>query len=164
MYYSIFKSPFCDITLVGSNSGLTHLHLDTGKGKRKFTLSSDCIRKDNLFQNHKKQLADYFSGKRKRFDLLLDPEGTDFQKTVWKALYDIPFGKLRSYKEIAAAIGNPNAYRAVGMANSKNPIPLIIPCHRVIGANGTMTGFAYGKEMKSRLIDFEQSYSGNKCL
>ena len=102
------------------------------------------------------QLEEYFAGKRKRFDLPLNPQGTDFQKSVWKALLDIPYGKTRSYKEIAKATGNPKACRAVGMANNKNPIWIVIPCHRVIGTDGTLTGYGGGLTMKQRLLDLEK--------
>jgi methylated-DNA-[protein]-cysteine S-methyltransferase len=88
----------------------------------------------------------------------INPGGTEFQKKVWKELAGIPYGELRTYKEIAGAMGTENASRAVGMANSRNPIPLIVPCHRVIGTNGKLTGFAHGLAMKERLINFEQEH------
>lgn len=101
------------------------------------------------------QLREYFAGARRTFDLPLAPHGTAFQQRVWMALRAIPYGETRTYGELAAAIGSPNASRAVGMANHRNPIPIIIPCHRVIGANGTLTGYAGGLEIKRKLLALE---------
>ena len=101
------------------------------------------------------QLREYFAGARRTFDLPLAPHGTAFQQRVWAALRTIPYGETRTYGELAAAIDSPNASRAVGMANHRNPIPIIIPCHRVIGANGTLTGYAGGLEIKRRLLALE---------
>ena len=106
-----------------------------------------------------KQLAEYFQGKRREFDLQLSPEGTDFQKSVWKGLSKIDYGKTISYGEQARRIGNPKAMRAVGGANGKNPIAIIIPCHRVIGSNGTLTGFGGGLNAKTFLLNLEKSHS-----
>lgn len=102
------------------------------------------------------QLAEYFEGKRKNFDLPLNPKGTEFQKKVWKALCDIPYGETRSYKEVAIAIGNPKGPRAVGMANNKNPIMIVIPCHRVVGSNGSLVGYAGGLHIKEKLLLIEK--------
>lgn len=101
------------------------------------------------------QLGEYFAGTRTQFDLPLDFRGTDFQKRVWAALLDIPFGQTRSYVDIARLIGSPSACRAVGAANGRNPISIIAPCHRVIGTNGTLTGFAGGLEAKQFLLELE---------
>ncbi|MFT8352621.1 methylated-DNA--[protein]-cysteine S-methyltransferase [Clostridium saccharoperbutylacetonicum] len=103
-----------------------------------------------------KQLDEYFDGTRKVFDLPIEPEGTEFQKKVWKALIEIPYGETKSYGEIAKIIGNDKAARAVGMANNKNPIAIIIPCHRVIGANGKLVGYAGGLELKEKLLELEK--------
>lgn len=102
------------------------------------------------------QLQEYFAGKRKRFDLPLDPHGTPFQRRVWNALSEIPYGETRSYRQIAEAIGNPGAQRAVGSANNKNPLPIVIPCHRVIGANGKPVGYGGGLKTKEFLLDLER--------
>ncbi len=102
------------------------------------------------------QLGEYLSGSRRDFTIPLELHGTDFQKRVWKALCDIPYGQTRSYKEIAKAIGNEKASRAVGMANNRNPIFIIVPCHRVIGANKSLVGYAGGLEMKRGLLDLEE--------
>lgn len=101
------------------------------------------------------QLREYFAGARRTFDLPLAPHGTAFQQRVWAALRAIPYGETRTYGELAAAIGSPNASRAVGMANHRNPISIVIPCHRVIGANGTLTGYAGGLEVKRKLLALE---------
>lgn len=102
-----------------------------------------------------RQLAEYFAGKRTAFDLPLQPEGTDFQKSVWQALTEIPYGETATYGEIAAKIGNPKACRAVGMANNRNPIAVIVPCHRVVGAKGDLTGYAAGLDKKDFLLKLE---------
>lgn len=103
------------------------------------------------------QFGDYFAGKLKEFSLPLAPEGTVFMKQVWAALQEIPYGKTASYGEIAERIGKPKAARAVGLANNRNPIPIIIPCHRVIGANGSLTGYAGGLDMKRKLLELEKN-------
>lgn len=110
----------------------------------------------DLLKKAGEQLMEYFSGKRKTFDLPLAPSGTEFQKKVWKALCQIPYGETRSYGEIAAQIGNPKACRAVGGANNKNPIMIFIPCHRVIGADGSLVGFGGGIEAKKFMLNLEK--------
>ncbi|HTJ28882.1 MAG TPA: methylated-DNA--[protein]-cysteine S-methyltransferase [Acidobacteriaceae bacterium] len=107
------------------------------------------------------QLNEYFSRRRTTFDLPLDPRGTPFQQQVWDQLLAIPYGETRSYLDLARKLGNPNATRAVGAANGRNPISIIVPCHRVIGSSGSLTGFAGGLEIKQRLLHLE---SGTKCL
>jgi len=102
-----------------------------------------------------RQLREYFAGRRTEFDLPLEPEGTPFQKSVWRGLQQIPYGVTISYGELARWVGNPKASRAVGAANGKNPLPIVIPCHRVIGANGTLTGFGGGLPIKQALLDLE---------
>lgn len=104
------------------------------------------------------QMQEYLAGKRKSFDFPYEANGTLFQKKVWNALCNIPYGETCSYKDIAIAIGNPKACRAVGMANNKNPISIVVPCHRVIGANGQLVGYASGLEMKKALINLEARY------
>ena len=104
-----------------------------------------------------RQLSEYLLGERKCFDLPLNPQETVFQQQVWKALCDIPYGETRSYKQIAEAIGNPKAVRAVGMANNRNPLLIVVPCHRVIGANGKLVGYAAGIEKKEFLLKLEKS-------
>jgi methylated-DNA-[protein]-cysteine S-methyltransferase len=110
-----------------------------------------------LFREPVRQLQAFFAGELREFDLRLKPEGTAFQQRVWTALREIPFGETISYGELARRIGNPAASRAVGLANASNPIPIIIPCHRVIGSNGKLTGYGGGLENKRWLLDFERS-------
>ena len=112
-----------------------------------------------VLEKAERQLDEYFAGERKVFNLPLAPKGTEFQKKVWAALRDIPYGETRSYGQIAAAVGNPKASRAVGMANHRNPISIIVPCHRVIGADGRLVGFGGGLWIKERLLKLEKENS-----
>lgn len=105
------------------------------------------------------QLNAYLTGELKQFSLPLAPQGTDFMQTVWRALCAVPYGKTASYKEIAQAIGNPKAVRAVGLANNKNPLPIFIPCHRIIGSNGKLVGYAGGLQIKQQLLDLEKQHA-----
>lgn len=116
----------------------------------------ECIETPLIKEAHN-QLVEYLSGTRKQFELPLSPQGTPFQKKVWDALLAIPYGETRSYKQIAEAIGNRNAMRAVGMANNRNPLLIVVPCHRVIGANGKLIGYGAGIEMKEYLLRLEGS-------
>lgn len=106
----------------------------------------------------KEQLSEYFAGRRKKFSVPLSPQGTDFQKRVWEELCRIPYGETRTYGQIAACVGNPKASRAVGMANHNNPVMILIPCHRVIGSNGKLTGYAGGLWMKEKLLELEREH------
>lgn len=111
-----------------------------------------------------RELTEFFAGTRRIFTVPVAPEGTPFQQAVWTALQRIPYGETCSYRAVAEAVGNPKACRAVGMANHCNPIPIIIPCHRVVGANGHLTGYAGGLEIKSRLLRFEQENGGDRLF
>ena len=108
------------------------------------------------------QLTEYLKGERKKFDFKYKLNGTEFQMKVWRALCDIPYGETRTYKQIAATVGNPKACRAVGMANNKSPIAIVVPCHRVVGSNGKLVGYAGGIEMKKILLDLEAKYTEPK--
>lgn len=119
---------------------------------------------DLVLANCAHQLTDYFAGKRQRFDLPLRATGTPFQQAVWEALSDIPYGHLRSYKDIARSIDNPTAARAVGAASGRNPLPIVVPCHRVIGSNGSLTGFAGGLEAKRVLLQLEARLTHDASL
>ncbi len=134
------------------NNKLVSIELNNRQEEHKKPLGEE----NDFSHKVSKELDEYFEGKRKSFDIELAPIGTDFQKKVWDALLKIPYGATCTYKDIATAIGNPNASRAVGGANNKNPIPIIIPCHRVIGANKALVGYAYGLEMKRYLLDLEK--------
>ncbi len=115
------------------------------------------ILETELITEASKQVIEYLEGKRREFNLKLNPKGTDFQRKVWEALRTIPYGETRSYKQIASIVGNERASRAVGMANHNNPIMLIIPCHRVIGANGNLVGFGAGLDIKEQLLKLEKN-------
>lgn len=154
-FYTTFTTNFCDIILVGTINAINYLHMDTGEGKRGFAIDDDWVRNDTALSAARNQIEEYCKGTLTRFTIPIRPKGTEFQTAVWKELCRIPYGEVRTYGQIAQSIGNTNACRAVGMANSKNPIPIIIPCHRVIGANGSLTGFAHGLTIKQKLIDFE---------
>lgn len=156
MYYTKFNTRFCEITLAGDEKGLALLHLNTGQGSREFEIQSSWELKPEFFKNTQSQILEYLAGKRAVFEVSLNPAGTEFQKTVWAQLCTIPYNSLASYGDIAKKLGNPKAARAVGAANGKNPIPLIIPCHRVVGADGNLTGFAHGLAIKEKLIALEQ--------
>lgn len=157
MYYTKFNTRFCEIILAGDEKGLAHLHLNTGQGSREFEIQDAWELKPEFFKDTQSQILEYLAGKRTVFKVSLNPAGTEFQKKVWAQLRTIPYNSLVSYGEIAKKLGNPKAARAVGAANGKNPIPLIIPCHRVVGANGNLTGFAHGLAIKEKLIALEQA-------
>ncbi len=155
--YKKMKSPVGELKLVASDKGLAAiLWQDDNPARVRLGILTEDSR-HAVLEETRRQLDDYFAGKRKEFSVPLDFSGTDFQKKVWQALLRIPFGETRSYAEIAKDIGNPKAVRAVGAANGRNPISIIAPCHRVIGANGTLTGFAGGLEAKSYLLDHEKA-------
>lgn len=111
-----------------------------------------------ILQTAKKQLEEYFLGKRQNFDINLQPQGTTFQQKVWQALQKIPYGETASYKDVAISINHSKAYRAIGLANNKNPIAIFIPCHRVIGCNGKLVGYAGGLDIKQKLLNLEKQY------
>ncbi|RLC05488.1 MAG: cysteine methyltransferase [Deltaproteobacteria bacterium] len=153
MYYCYFKAPLGRLLLTG-NDLLESLHFPQGKTRKE--PETDWVYKEKLFSGAMEQLEAYFKGELTQFDLELNAQGTQFQKMVWQELVKIPYGEIISYSELAKRIGNPNASRAVGMANGKNPISIIIPCHRVIGKNGSLTGFGGGLEVKKNLLEFEK--------
>ncbi len=160
-YYTVIESPVGGITLIADDGNLCAIYWPNQKvDNKKFP---DLEKKDgsNILISAIKQLNDYFKGKRTEFDLPLRPVGTDFQEQVWQALTTIGYGYTVSYGDIANDIKNPKAVRAVGAAIGKNPISIIIPCHRVIGANGKLTGFAGGLSIKEFLLDLESSSDKN---
>ena len=157
MYYTRFKTELCEVILVGDENGLKQLELNTEENKRPFRIESGWNRDDSFFGDLIIQIHEYFSGSRKNFNVKLAAEGTEFQKRVWAQLLKIPYGETRSYGEIAAAIGNPAASRAVGAANGRNPVSLIVPCHRVIGISGKLTGYAHGLKAKQWLLEHEKT-------
>ena len=153
--YTTLASPIGVLTLVASDRGLTAV---LWEDEDPVTKQFDDVTENPhhpVLREALQQLREYFDGKRRKFSVRLDFSGTDFQNEVWNALRTIPFGETRSYGEIADQIGRRRAVRAVGAATGRNPIPIIVPCHRVIGANGTLTGFAGGLEAKARLLALE---------
>jgi methylated-DNA-[protein]-cysteine S-methyltransferase len=154
--YCYFSSPLGRLFLAGDQDGLKYLKFPTElnpESEAKFT------EEDNQnFTDVQSQLTDYFAGKLKQFKLKLAPHGTSFQLQVLEELSKIPYGKTISYGELASHIGRAKASRAVGAANGRNPLPIIIPCHRVIGADGSLTGFAGGLRIKSTLLELEKKY------
>lgn len=154
IFYTHVDSPIGSLLLRADQHSLTGLFFSTGDKARQQP-GPEWQHEPARFAQIQAQLAEYFAGQRQRFDLPLAPSGTEFQRSVWSALQDIPFGETRSYGEIAQAIGRPKAVRAVGTANGSNPIALIIPCHRVIGADGSLTGFGGGLDVKRQLLTHE---------
>lgn len=149
-YFAMYNTKFGPIKISYINDTVTFL-------KRTNDINNKG-RKTNLTENVFKQINEYLNGQRKYFDFKYELIGTEFQKKVWNELLNIPYGETRSYKEIAIAIGNKNASRAVGMANNKNPITIVVPCHRVIGSSGKLTGYFGGIEMKKELLYIEEIY------
>lgn len=155
-----FQSPIGFLTICEQDNQLTRLYLDNqDRGilqSRNFEYHSDFLHE--VYH----QLNEYFAGKRKIFDLPVDSKGTAFQKAVWRELQKIPYGETRSYEDIAVAIGNKKAVRAIGQANGRNPIMIVVPCHRVIRKNGDISGFACGVETKRYLLNLERENSINQ--
>jgi methylated-DNA-[protein]-cysteine S-methyltransferase len=150
--YKTMQSPVGELKLVASNTGLAGVLWENDKSWRVPHVQSAVEDKTPpVLLEAERQLNEYFAGTRKAFDLPLDFTGTDFNKKVWEALLTIPYGETRTYGQIAKQIGEPNTARVVGVANAKNPISIVVPCHRVIGANGKLTGFAGGLEAKAYL-------------
>jgi methylated-DNA-[protein]-cysteine S-methyltransferase len=156
MYFTITASPYGDIALTANDEGLTALSFQQGASP--LIIDDGYIESKENFQEVNKQLEEYFSGERTVFNLPLAPQGTPFQQKVWQALVTIKQGETQSYLWIAKKINNEKAVRAVGAANGKNPIALIIPCHRVIGANGKLTGYAGGLGLKAKLLMHEKAH------
>ena len=155
LYETGLSSPVGDLTLIASEGALVALlWADDDPARVRLPPRQDG-RGHPILTAAARQLGEYFSGARRSFDLPLDPQGTPFQQQVWTALAAIPFGETRSYSEIAAQVGRPSASRAVGAANGRNPLSIVLPCHRVIGKAGGLTGFAGGMETKAWLLSFE---------
>jgi methylated-DNA-[protein]-cysteine S-methyltransferase len=155
MYLFFYDTPIGRIGISENGTAVTGLYFEGETTPPGFEIAeTELLKKAGV------QLQEYFSGKRKSFDLPIEPQGTPFQQKVWKALREIPYGETRTYKEIACAVGNEKASRAVGMANNKNPIALIIPCHRVVGSNRKLVGYAGGLHVKEYLLDLERRHKG----
>ena len=148
-----YDYPIGGVGIAEDNGTISHVVF---RGSDKNDFNGFAAAETPLIKKAAAQLEEYFAGKRAEFDLPLAPAGTEFQRSVWRALQTIPFGETRSYGEIAAQIGNPKACRAVGMANNRNPIAIIIPCHRVIGHNGSLVGYGGGLDIKQYLLELEK--------
>lgn len=159
-YIKSIKTPIGIITIKEKNNKIIELQLNSNLVKP--IKENEQIKETPLLIEAEKQLTEYFNKTRTKFDLPLAPQGTDFMKRVWKELIKIPYGETRTYKQIAQKIGNEKASRAVGMANNKNPIPIIIPCHRVIGANNKLIGYALGLDKKEFLLNLEKNNKNKK--
>ena len=158
-YATFMDSPIGKLQLAEEDGKLTHLLFVSHNTLE--DLGLEAVEKETpLLKKTKKQLKEYFAGKRKEFDLPLAPSGTPFQMKCWEGLRTIPYGETRTYRDIAAYAGNPKAVRAAGGANHNNPISVIVPCHRVVGTNGSLTGFGGGLEAKAYLLNLEQKGSG----
>ena len=153
VYYTWYESPICPLLLAGTDSKLKLVSFAAGSHARR--VEADWIEDASIFATVVDQLQSYFAGELRSFDLPLLLEGTPFQKRVWNALKEIPYGETVSYKMLAERVGSPKAVRAVGAANGANPIPIILPCHRVIGNNGSLTGFGGGLPLKKKLLALE---------
>lgn len=158
-YYTYLDTPVGTLLLAGcADHGLRYISFQCGKGAK--APESHWQQSEAPFRDAIRQLTQYFRGKRTSFDLKLAPKGTPFQLAVWKALAQIPYGKTRSYGDIARKIGKPRAVRAVGLANGRNPLPIVVPCHRVIGSSGRLVGYGGGLPVKRALLALEGVESG----
>jgi len=151
------RTPIGPLTLVADGDELVGVYMQTHQHAPAAADFGERIDDDPVLAETARQLREYFAGEREEFDLPLRPEGTAFQQRVWRALRDIPYGRTWSYGELARHIGSPTSSRAVGLANGRNPISIVIPCHRVIGANGSMTGYGGGIARKQWLLAHEKS-------
>ena len=171
LHSTLFSSPIGPLFLAASDGGLVALEFDARlpgqqtirpnprdlraeKGSIRFEDSASAMRP------YVQELEDYFAGQRREFSFALDLRGTDFQLACWRALLKIPYGKTRTYADIARAIGKPRGFRAVGMANNRNPVAIVVPCHRVIASNGTLCGYGGGLDIKRKLLELEGALSG----
>lgn len=150
--FTVVDSPVGPLTLTGNAEALTAVRFDGGP----VATAAGAVRPDpGPFRAAIEQLEGYFAGERHEFELTLAPTGTPFQVSVWRGLLEIPYGETRSYGQLATRLGSPGAGRAVGLANGRNPVAIIVPCHRVIGADGSLTGYAGGMDRKRLLLDLE---------
>ena len=171
LHFTVVMSPVGPLFLAGSQKGLVALEFDerlpgqqtirpnprdlrTESGVLRFEESADAM------SIYVRELEEYFSGKRREFSFTLDLRGTDFQLACWRALLAIPYGKTRTYADIARAVGRPQGFRAVGMANNRNPVAIVVPCHRVIASDGTLCGYGGGLDTKRKLLELEGAVSG----
>ena len=156
MFYTRYQSSIAPIILAGDEDGLSRVYFDVPEAKEKLKIPPEWTENEAFFADIIKQLDEYFAGKRKKFDVKLNLKGTKYQKKIWNLLAEIPYGQTLTYSEIAKTSGNAKAARAVGGANGKNPVPVIVPCHRVVGTKNDLTGFAFGVDIKEKLITLER--------
>ena len=152
-YFTEFASPIGRLRLTGNGAALTGVFMESERHES--AQRRDAVRDAAPFGDARTQIEEYFAGERREFSLALGAGGTEFQRSVWSALREIPYGATASYRDIALKIGKPNAMRAVGLANGRNPISIIVPCHRVIGADGSLTGYGGGLARKRFLLELE---------
>jgi methylated-DNA-[protein]-cysteine S-methyltransferase len=152
-HYTHLESPVGRLLLAGDADALMLINFPTGS--QALQPKAGWVRDDSMFADAARQLDEYFTGERVEFSMRLEMDGTDFQKDVWTALRKVPFGATVSYGELARLVGRPKASRAVGAANHANPLPIVVPCHRVIGSDRSLTGFGGGLETKQKLLEFE---------
>lgn len=171
LYTSLFVSPVGPLFLASSNKGLVALEFDArNPGQQTIRPNPRHVREENkkvVFEEkpaalapYVRELEEYFAGTRREFKFPLDLRGTDFQLACWQALIEIPYGETRTYADIALAVGKPQGFRAVGMANNRNPIAIVVPCHRVIASDGTLCGYGGGLDIKRRLLELEGALTG----
>lgn len=160
LYYCHYSSPVTKCVLAASAKGLFALEFDRGQFTRK-KLSAEWVESSEMLLPYTRELDEYFAGKRRQFSFQLDLRGTFFQLQCWLALLEIPYGETRSYADIARAVGKPNAFRAVGLANNRNPIAIVVPCHRVLASDGTLCGYGGGLPLKRKLLQLEGALSEN---
>ncbi|PYX32237.1 MAG: cysteine methyltransferase [Acidobacteria bacterium] len=173
LYSTMFTSPIGPLFLAASEHGLVALEFDArSPGQQSIRPNPRNLREEQErsrvafelsesgLRPYLRELDEYFSGQRRRFTFPLDLRGTDFQLACWRALQAIPYGETRTYADIARAVGKPNAFRAVGMANNRNPIAIVVPCHRVIASDGTLCGYGGGLDLKRRLLELEGALTG----
>ena len=153
--YDTFESPYGEIMVAASERGLTGVYFNRQKYQPRRDAEWKPDPKHPVLKAAKKQLKEYFAGKRREFELPLDPAGTAFQRSVWKAIARVPYGKTISYGELAKRSGFPEGPRAAGAATGRNPIGIVVPCHRIVGANGSLTGYAGGLDRKRALLQLE---------
>ena len=154
-YYDLYESPYGQMLLVADGEGLSAVYFD---GQKYFPQMGPEWRRDarhGPLRQAKRELAEYFAGERKRFEIALAPEGTPFQRSVWKAISTVDFGQTIAYGELARRAGSPGSVRAAGAATGRNPITIIIPCHRIVGSDGSLTGYAGGLDRKRALLALE---------
>ncbi|MFM9372225.1 methylated-DNA--[protein]-cysteine S-methyltransferase [Streptomyces sp. Da 82-17] len=155
--HTVVDSPYGPLTLVATDGALSGLYMtDQRHRPPEENFGARVAPDEDPFAEAARQLGEYFAGERHTFDLPLSLQGTPFQREVWAGLLAIPYGETRTYGELAAELGRPQASRAVGLANGKNPVGIVVPCHRVVGANGSLTGYGGGLDRKRRLLDLER--------